>query len=144
MTICTFNLIARFWVSLLFVIGLYAQADLATVTGVVTDSDQAVIPGAVLTIRHTGTNVAHSMVTGEDGYFTIPNLPPGPYELTASKPGFTTYRLRSIVLETGQTLRHDVRLQIGSVSETVNVTAEIAVLNTEIGAIKGDVIVQQE
>jgi hypothetical protein len=76
--------------------------------------------------------------------FTITNLPPGNYELKVEKPGFRTYRQTAIVLETGQTLRRDIRMDVGAVTETISVTAEVAQLNTENGMIKGDVIVHQE
>ena len=134
----------RFWVAALIATSLYAQADVATVTGVVTDSGQAVVPGVSVTVRNTNTNIAQQITTNNDGYFTITQLPPGVYELTASRTGFSNYRATRIALESGQTLRHDIALQLGSVSETINVQAEIAVLNTENGAINGDVIVQQE
>ena len=61
-----------------------------------------------------------------------------------SKPGFETYRESSIVLETGEQLRNDVQLKVGSASETVSVMADVAPLNTENGQIKGAVIAQQE
>src|SRR5207245_3882667 len=60
------------------------------------------------------------------------------------KQGFHTFRETGIVLQVGQTLRSDIRLSIGSVSDTVSVSATVAPLNTENGAIKGDVIVQAE
>ena len=65
-------------------------------------------------------------MTNDTGYFTIPELAAGPYELTVAKAGFHTYRETAITLETGQTLRSDVKLQVGSVTETVDVTAEVA------------------
>src|SRR6185295_19050248 len=71
-------------------------------------------------------------------------LPPGPYEVTAEMQGFTTYKESGLVLEIGQVVRLDVRLAVGGVTESVQVTAEIASLNTESGTVKGDVIVQQE
>src|SRR5690349_9290249 len=89
------------WLTALYSGFLHGQADLATVTGVVGDSEHAVMPGVSVTKRNTGTNIARSMLTNEVGYFTIPNLPPGEYELTSSKPGFSTYRKSGIVLETG-------------------------------------------
>jgi hypothetical protein len=64
--------------------------------------------------------------------------------MTVSKPGFETYRESSIKLETGQQLRNDVQLKVGSATETVNVVAEVAPLNTENGQLKGAVITQQE
>ena len=132
------------WLTLLVSAALYGQTYLATVTGVVTDSTKAVIVGITVTIRNTETNISHTITTNEDGYFTITSLPPGPYELTASKPGFGTYRQPGIVLETGQQLRNDIQLNVGAVSQTINVTAEAAPLNTQDGAIKGAVIGQQE
>src|SRR5690242_10336230 len=129
------------WLALAASTILYGQADLASVTGVVTDSTRAVIAGATVTIRNTDTNISHTIQSNEDGYFTITQLPPGPYQLTVAKPGFETYRESNIKLETGEQLRNDVPMKLGSASETVNVTAEVAPLNTENGQIKGAVIV---
>ena len=129
----------------LFVTGLlYGQADLATVTGVVTDSAKALIPGVRVTIRNTGTDISHSATTNQEGYFTITELPAGPYELIAISTGFETYRQTEIVLETGQALRADIKLTIGSVNETVSVTAQAATLNTENGMVTGQMITSNE
>jgi hypothetical protein len=123
---------------------LSAQSDLATVTGIVTDSAHAAAPGVNITIRNVETNIARTMVTNTEGSFTITNLPPGAYELIAEKQGFHAVHEKGIVLEVGQNLRNDVQLTVGSVTESVNVSADIAPLNTENGSIKGDVIVQAE
>ena len=61
---------------------LYAQSGLATVTGLITDAAEAVIPGVLVTTRNLNTNISHSMSSSGDGYFTVTSLPPGPYELT--------------------------------------------------------------
>jgi hypothetical protein len=139
-----FTLLRRFWPALLVQSVLFAQAELATVTGVVTDSASAVMPGVKVTVRNTDTDISRTIVTNQDGYFTIPELPAGPYELTVEQAGFHTYRETGITLETGQTLRTDVKLQVGSVTETVEVTAQVAPLNTENGMIKGAVVTQNE
>ncbi len=76
--------------------------------------------------------------------YTVTQLPPGPYQLTAVSNGFETYRQTGIVLETGQTLRADITLTIGSVHEAVSVTADVAVINTEDGKIKGQVVTSEE
>ena len=123
---------------------LLGQADLATVTGVVTDSAQAVMPGVSVSIRNTDTNEARTILTNAEGIYTIASLTPGPYVLLVEKGGFHAYQQTGIVLETGQTLRTDIKLEIGSVSETVSVKAEIAPLNTENGAVKGEVVVYAE
>src|ERR1051326_7772848 len=80
---------------------LTGQADLASVTGVVTDPAQAVMPGVSITIRNVETNEPRSILTNAEGYYTITSLPPGQYVLTAEKSGFNLYRESAIVLETG-------------------------------------------
>jgi hypothetical protein len=132
------------WLASFALLTLWGQSDLATITGVVTDPAQAVMPVVTIVIRNVDTNIARTMQTNADGYFTVTNLPPGSYELIAEKPGFRTYRETGILLEVGQTLRSDVRLSAGSTSDSIRVTAEIAPLNTENGAVKGDVILLAE
>lgn len=100
--------------------------------------------GVRLTIRNTGTGIARTLDTSPSGDYTITNLNPGSYELVAEMQGFRTYRKTGIVLEVGQILRADVQMEVGQITESVQVTAEVAALNTESGTIKGDVIVQQE
>jgi Carboxypeptidase regulatory-like domain/TonB-dependent Receptor Plug Domain len=132
------------WLAPFALVALWGQSDLATITGVVTDPAQAVMPTVTIAIRNVDTNIARTMQTNADGYFTVTNLPPGSYELIAEKPGFRTYRETGILLEVGQTLRSDVRLSVGSINDSIRVTAEIAPLNTENGAVKGDVILLAE
>src|SRR5947209_7740609 len=136
--------LARIAVPALLSLGLlHAQSD-ATVTGVVTDSGQAVMPDVRITIRNIETNITRTMQTNHEGYFTLTSLPPGSYELIAEKDGFRTFHEKGIELQVGQELRSDIRMSVGSVTESVNVTADVAPLNTENGSIKGDVIVQAE
>ncbi|HEY3837746.1 MAG TPA: carboxypeptidase regulatory-like domain-containing protein [Bryobacteraceae bacterium] len=133
-----------FWLALLSAGILYGQAELATVTGIVADSAKAVIPGVKVTVRNVDTGIAHTVATNQEGYFTIPELPAGPYVLEAASPGFEIYRETGITLETGQTLRVPVTMKVGSVTESVEVTADVAPLNTENGMVKGYVVVQAE
>jgi Carboxypeptidase regulatory-like domain len=121
---------------------LYAQD--ATITGIVTDSADALVPGVAIKIRNIDTNIERSVVTNHEGSYTVTNLPPGPYEMTADKPGFRTYQKSGIVLEVQQILRTDLQLSLGNVSESIHVSAEVAVLNTENGAVKGDVLLNGE
>src|SRR5579871_1528446 len=97
-------------VILLCLAPLFGQSDLATVTGVVTDSAGAVMPGVVVTIRNVETNIARNMVTNTDGYFTVTNLPPGSYELLAERQGFRSHHETGITLEVGQELRSDIKM----------------------------------
>src|SRR5262245_21985710 len=122
------------WLGLLVLLcwpGAYAQSPLATVTGVITDEGHAIIPGVTVTVRHVETDTARHGVTEQAGDFTITNLPPGTYTMTAEMPGFRTYQRTGIVLEVGQVLRNDIRLQVGAPAESVTVSVAVPALNTE-------------
>ncbi len=138
------HLIAAASLAALFAATLMAQANLATVTGLVTDDTGAVIPGATVSIVNTGTADVRESSTGAEGSYTFTNLAPGNYEFTASSEGFRQYVQQGIVLATGQTLRINATLEIGAVTESITVDAQLVTLNTENGTIKGDVIVQEE
>ena len=127
------------WASLCF-----GQANLATVTGIITDSGGGVIPGANVTILNTGTGNSREQTTNAVGSYTLVSLQPGNYDLIVTSDGFRQYTQQGIVLQTGQNLRVDVELEIGQVTESVTVDAQLVTLNTESGTIKGDVIVQEE
>ncbi len=130
--------------TLLAAVTASAQNSTATMTGVVLDTADALIPEAVVRVRHVETNIMREAATSGLGEFVVTNLPPGVYELSVEKEGFNTHKTTGIVLEVAQSVRHEIRLRIGSVAESVSVTAEAALINTEVGAIKGDVITQQE
>src|SRR5438105_4934872 len=66
---------------------LLAQSELATITGVITDSSQAVIPNVSVTIRNVDTNEPRTIKTNVEGYYTVTNLSPGKYELVAESAG---------------------------------------------------------
>ena len=132
-------------VAALFVVnGVLAQSNLATVTGVVVDTTDASLATVKMTLRHLETNIPRSVITDNSGAFTLTNLPPGSYELTAERDGFRRFVQRGMVLQVGQILRADVKMELGAVTESVSVDASIVTINTESGTIKGDVVVQEE
>jgi len=92
--------------------GLWGQGELATFTGAVRDSTKAVIAGVEIALRHTETYTAHSVLSNAEGYFTVTELEPGLYGLTASKVGFRLYRESRIVLQIGEQLRADYRTYV--------------------------------
>src|SRR6266542_1164327 len=105
---------------------LLAQGNYATVTGIVVDSGQAVMPGVQISIRNVDTNISRTVQTSPSGDFTVTNLNPGTYALKAEMTGFRTHEQTGIVLEIGQTLRSDIKLELGSVNESISVTAQPA------------------
>ncbi len=101
------------------------------------------MPGAAVHVRNTDTNSRREASSDHTGGFAVPGLAPGPYEVTVEKPGFQLLRESGIELEVNQTLRLELRLTVGAVSEAVEVKAQVPLLNTENSA-KGDVIVSEE
>ena len=125
-TICTVFLCATMSVTAVF-----AQAVSATIVGAVTDTSGAVVANAKVTLTETNTGVDRANVTNASGNFTYPNLPPGAYRVTVEMPGFKKEVHGGINLAVDSTARADVQLTPGNVSETIEVTAEAAVLKTD-------------
>src|SRR4030095_8938642 len=125
-----------------FSLDLCAQGIRATVVGRVTDQTGAVVPGVAITIMNTGTNESRMTVTSDSGDYTVPQLPPGDYNLTAEIPGFNKV-VQRFVLETGQDARVDVVLKAGAANELVEVTAISPLLATENSSI-GNVVDQKK
>jgi hypothetical protein len=115
---------------------------LGTVTGEVKDSSGAAVADAVITVRNTATNGARIVRTNEEGAYTVPALIPGPYEVRAEKPGFKQSTRSGIELQVQQTARIDFALEVGQVSETIEVSATAPLLTTE-NATVGTVIEQR-
>ena len=103
----------------------------ATMVGAVTDSSDAVVAGAKVTAVNTGSGFVFSSVTTAEGTWYIPNLNPGTYELKIEASGFKSYVQDGIILRTAEQPRIDVKLELGSVSESVRVTGTPALLETE-------------
>jgi hypothetical protein len=122
---------------------LQAQVTRATVAGRVVDQSGAVIPNAGITITDTATGAKSHTTSGAGGFFTIPNLDPGPYTLSVEANGFQRYDLTGIVVHAEQSATEDVTLQVGSVHQTVQVRAENNLLDTQTAS-AGQVLTTQE
>src|SRR5262249_10563080 len=99
---------------------LFAQT-FGEVTGRVTDPSGAVIPGASLTLTNVNTSGVRNVVTTEPGTYTFPSIPPGVYRLRTELPGFKTAVSEPFEVQVQQVVRLDVVLQLGQVSDTVEV-----------------------
>ena len=102
---------------------LCAQSDRATVTGTVTDPTGAAVPGAAVTATDTSTNVKAVTRTSAEGVYTIPFLVLGTYRVSAESQGFKRAVRTDVVLNSGATVRADLVLEVGAVSEQVEVKA---------------------
>jgi outer membrane receptor protein involved in Fe transport len=101
------------------------------ITGTVTDATGAAVVGATLNARNTETGVVTNAVSNDNGVYSIPFLIPGPYEITAEMQGFKKFVRSGIVLETGTVSTVDVRLDLGNLTETVQVDARAPLLESE-------------
>jgi hypothetical protein len=106
----------------------------AAIEGYVRDPTGGAIQGAHVTARNTVTNVASETVANADGYFRFPLLQVGTYKVTAEADGFKAVTQSDITLAAGQKIRLDLAMQVGSRSDTVEVTAEASVALADTGS----------
>lgn len=130
----------------LLIIGCYrsvsGQSTNATLSGIVQDSQGAVIPNVTIVATEIGTGQSHQATSSGGGNYTIPDLPIGDYKVTASASGFKTVVINSITLHVNQTAQLDLKLEVGGVADRVVVTANIPLLTTESSSV-GQVVDHQ-
>jgi len=110
---------------------LCAQSERGNITGIVTDQSGAAVAGAQLTLTQRDTNAVTRAISTISGEYNLPNLLPGGYRLEISASGFKRFLQQNITLSAGNTVRVDATLQIGQVSESVEVTASAATIQTD-------------
>ena len=120
-----------------------AQSPTATLVGRVFDATGALIPGAEIQVRNIDTGEVRRATTTAEAEYTVPNLPPGVYEVTITKTGFRTLREEDLELQVDQTARLEVKLEVGSLSEAIEIIAQAPVINTE-NAARGELVAGQE
>lgn len=118
-------------------ISALAQSSTQSVLGLVTDASGAVVQGAQVTLTNRGTNVVVTTTTNETGNYTFPLIQVGDYDVQAQAAGFKSEVLRNVRVETAAQVRHDFRLQVGNVTEAVEVSASALMLNTENATLGG-------
>ena len=109
---------------------LAQRADRATISGVVTDDQSAAVPGATVTIKNEDTGVETVLVTNSAGAYTSPPLVLGPYSVTVDLTGFKKTVSSGILLQGAGAIRHDVALQVGALTESVEVRSVAGISET--------------
>jgi len=122
-------------IGLLSVLSLCAQVATGRITGRVTDSSGAVVPGGSVKTTNTLTNVETSTKSSSEGVFDLTNLIPGQYRLVVEVTGFKRYEQGPMELRVGDTLSLTVALQIGAQTESVMVSTEASLLEVASAAI---------
>jgi Carboxypeptidase regulatory-like domain len=126
-----------------FCAGLWAQsAAVSQISGVVRDSSGSTVPNAQVKATQTATGLVRNTTSGSDGAYTLPSLPVGPYQLEVTKAGFSTYVQSGIVLQVNTNPAIDVTLQVGQVTQQVQVEAAATMVETRSTGV-GQVVDQQ-
>src|SRR5205814_794949 len=114
------------WLPLILAVTCWSQLDRGTLTGLVTDPSGAIAPAVKITATHVETGVSTITVVNETGNYTLVALPIGTYRVEFETAGFKRSVRSGVTLTSGATVRLDVVLELGSVGESVQVSAQSA------------------
>jgi carboxypeptidase family protein len=120
-----------------------AQESRGSITGKITDPQNAVVPKAGVIVTNTATNVSRSTAANDTGYYEVSFLDSGPYRVEVTAPGFKKFVRGPVTLDVGDRLTVDVQLQIGQSTQSVDVTADAPLLDTA-SAAQGRVLNSRE
>jgi len=129
-------------VILVLVPGLaYGQgSSTATVAGTVTDQKGGAVPNATVELLDTATNASRSQSTNETGYYTFVSVPPGSYKVVIKKDGFRTTNIGPVAVQVGKSATVDAQLEIGTMSQMVEVTGISGVVLQTLDSSVGNVL----
>lgn len=116
---------------LLFTVAVFAQRDLGTIAGTISDPTGAPIPNAKITITEVATNLVSTVTSSSAGEFVRPALKPGLYTVAAEAQGFRRVAQENVVVTAGDRIGVNLTLPVGNVSESIEVSANAPLLQTE-------------
>jgi hypothetical protein len=117
----------------------HAQSGAASITGLIVDASGAALPGVTVTATNQATNVPSVAVSNNTGSYTITSVPVGSYVVKAELTGFRTATTPAFTLEARQIARLDLKMAVGAIEETIEVTGAAPILQTETATV-GEVI----
>ncbi len=117
----------------------FAQSDRGIITGSVTDQAGAVIPNAAIEVKNINTAAVYQSQSSSTGKYTFSQLPAGKYQMSSSVPGFKQYVRTGITVMVAQTLRIDILLEVGNISDTVTVSADAPLLRMDSGELSTNI-----
>ena len=116
-----------------------AQVLFGSIVGNVTDPSSAGVPGAQVKVTNTGTGQQSDVVTTEDGGFAINTLSPGTYTVTATASGFKSANRRDVMVVSNSTVRVTIGLEVGQVSESIEISAQAMLLKTDTMDVRSEI-----
>ena len=108
-----------------------AQSERGGIAGIIADPSGAAVAGVKVSVTNRDTGATADAITGSSGEYTSPNLPPGNYTIDIAAPGFKRFLRRNITVSASVNVRVDAQLQLGQVSEQIEVTAAVSTIQTE-------------
>ena len=107
-----------------------AQTTNGLMTGTITDTSGAVVPGVQVNVTNQGTTELRTTTTNSSGYYIVPQLPPGIYDISIKKQGFATENRSNVQLQVNQSATLDFKLTVSSTAQTIQVTGAPPALDT--------------
>lgn len=120
-----------------------SQEITGAISGVVTDASGAVVPGVKVTVTNTGTNLTKIVTTGAGGTYRVPFLFFGTYRVAGELQGFKSTVVENVTLSTSEEVRVDLHMQVGQITEVVNVIENVVTLKTEEASVATTVVKEQ-
>ena len=134
----------RVFAALLFAASLaFAQVDVTSVAGLVTDPTGAAVPGAAVQVVNASTGATINVTTNDRGEYAVPTIPGGAYRISVSKTGFKTETVENVALIVGVPGTVNLKLEVGQASETIQVTAGAEVVQAQSSAVASDLTGRQ-
>jgi hypothetical protein len=121
----------RVSVILLFCVSVVFGQSYGEINGIILDPSEAPLAGVQVTVQHRDTGLTRRMVSTEAGYYAAPFLPPGTYEVRAELAGFKAGTRREVLVQVASTARVNLILNVGDVTETVEVKESAELVNSE-------------
>lgn len=122
----------------------FAQLDTGSISGVVTDQSGRIVQGAAITATASATGTTYSTVSSSTGYFVMPSVRTGNYDVKVTSPGFKTAVYNSVIVSVGASTSRDVTLAVGAADENVTVTAGSISLEKDTSEIDATITPEQE
>src|SRR5262245_23406822 len=122
---------------------LFAQTTSSRITGTITDPAGSAVPGASITVLNTDTGQSFSTTTGNQGEYAVPSIPAAVYRITVTAKGFRTSVAEDVKLDAAVPATVNMKLEVGSVSETIDVTAAAEVIQSSTATVSSTLVGRQ-